>query len=178
MNSHRPTRIPLGADNFLSVLEGVEGGFAIFAGLVAGLYFADVGRDLLLVTAVIGLAVSAFNSSAVRYASEHYMDELDGREKRSKLRAYFVPAFAEFLTYILVSLVAVWPLLVIEDRLAATLLTCTVTVLLLFLAGWYRGNLFGRHALRDGLELASLGLAIIAVGALSGWALSALVVVS
>jgi VIT1/CCC1 family predicted Fe2+/Mn2+ transporter len=175
MTRHPRKHIPLGADNFLSVLEGIEGGFAIFVGIIAGLYFQNVSHDLLVVTGAIGLIVNAFNSSAVRYASEHYIDEVDGHEKRHKLHAYFVPAFVEFLTYALVSFIAVLPLLLIRDSLFAIGLTSVLTVIILYAAGWYRGTLFGRHAKRDGIELAGLGVAIIFVGAAAGWILSRVV---
>lgn len=175
MTRHPRRHIPLGADNFLSVLEGIEGGFAIFVGIVAGLYFQNISHDLLIITGSIGLIVNAFNSSAVRYASEHYLDEVDGHEKRRKIRAYFVPAFIEFLTYALVSFLVVIPLLLIQDSLLAIGLTSILTVIILYMAGWYRGTLFGRHAKRDGIELAGLGIAIIAVGATSGWILARLV---
>ncbi len=175
MTRHQRKHIPLGADNFLSVLEGIEGGFAIFAGIVVGLYFQDVSRELLITTAIISLVVSAFNSSAVRYSTEHYMDELDGREKRDKVKAYFVPSFIEFTTYALVSLIAALPLLLLKDSLVAIVMTCFITILLLYLAGWYRGRLFGRHAVRDGFELAGLGAAIIAIGMISGWILANIV---
>jgi len=175
MTRHIRHRIPLGADNFLSVLEGIEGGFAIFVGIVAGLYFQNISHDLLVVTGIISLIVNAFNSSAVRYASEHYIDELDGREKRSGFRAYFVPAVIEFITYAIVSLIAVIPLLLLRDSLLAIALTCLLTITILFGAGWYRGQLFGRHAARDGLELAGLGLCIILVGTFAGWLLSQVV---
>lgn len=174
MRRHPRKHIPLGADNFLSVLEGLEGGFAIFVGIIAGLYFQDIDHDLLVITGLIGLIVNAFNASAVRYASQHYVDELDGHEKRHKFKAYFVPALVEFLTYGLVSLIAVVPLLVIEDSLSAIMLTSLITLVILYLAGWYRGHLFGRHAVRDGLELAGLGVAIILVGAIAGWLLAGL----
>lgn len=175
MTRHPRHHIPLGANNFLSVLEGIEGGFAIFVGIIAGLYFQQISHDLLIITGVIGLIVNAFNASAVRFASEHYLDEIDGHEKRRKFRAYFVPAAIEFVTYALVSLVAVIPLLVIQDSLVAIGLTCLMTVGILFAAGWYRGTLFGRHAVRDGIELAGLGIAIILIGASAGWVLSRVV---
>lgn len=175
MSQHPRKPIPLGADNFLSVLEGVEGGFAIFVGIIAGLYFQNISDDLLVITGVISLIVNAFNSSAVRYASQHYIDELDGHEKRNKFQAYFMPAFVEFLTYVLVSLVAVLPLLLVQDDVTAIGLTSLITLTILFLAGWYRGRLFGRHAMRDGAELAGLGLMIIAVGGFAGWLLAGLV---
>lgn len=175
MRPHLRQHIPFGPNNFLSILEGIEGGFAIFVGIIAGLYFQNIDHDLLIVTGVIGLVVNAFNSSAVRYASEHYIDELDGHEKRDKLRAYFIPAFVEFVTYALVSLIAVIPLLLIQDSLTAIISSIAITLVILFLAGHYRGRLLGRHAVRDGIELAGIGVAIIIVGALAGWALSFLI---
>jgi VIT1/CCC1 family predicted Fe2+/Mn2+ transporter len=175
MSQHPRHHIPLGANNFLSVLEGLEGGFAIFVGIVAGLYFQNISHDLLIVTGLIGLIVSAFNSSAVRYSSEHYIDELDGREKRNKLRAYFIPALIEFITYALVSFIAMIPLLLIQDSFIAITLTIFITVFMLYIAGYYRGSLLGRHALRDGLEVAGIGLSIIIIGTGAGWLLAYLV---
>jgi VIT1/CCC1 family predicted Fe2+/Mn2+ transporter len=173
----RQTRhaIPFGPTNFLSILEGIEGGFAIFVGIVAGLYLQAVPHDILIMTGVIGLIVNAFNSSAVRYASEHYLDELDGHEKRRGSIVYLIPAVVEFITYALVSFVAVIPLLLIEDSGQAIGFTVALTVVILFLAGAYRGTLLGRHAVRDGLELAGLGIGIIMVGTLAGWIVAAVV---
>lgn len=177
MHKRRVVRVPLGSDNFLSVLEGVEGGFAIFAGIVVGLSFEDVSRDLLILTAGIGIVVSAFNSSAVRFASEHYIDELDGHEKRHWVRSYLVPSLIEFLSYIVVSLIALLPLVILPNLTDAIIGSVILTLSILFLAGLYRGNLLiRRHAVRDGLEVAGLGLLIIVVGGVSGWLLSAFIV--
>lgn len=169
---HTRRHIPLGANNFLSVIQGIEGGFAIFAGIIVGLYFQNVSHDLLIVTGIVGLVVNAFNCSAMRYTSEHYLDELDGHEKRHKLKAYLLPALIEFVTYTLVSLLAVVPLILIHDTVIAITLTILMTLGILFSAGFYRGTLLGRHAIRDGFELANIGVAIIAIGALSGWLLA------
>jgi VIT1/CCC1 family predicted Fe2+/Mn2+ transporter len=177
MPAHHPyRRIPFGADNFLSVLEGIEGGFAIFVGIIAGLMFQEISYNLLIMTAAIGIIVNAFNASAVRYTSEHYIDELDGHEKRSWLRAYFIPSFIEFVTYLLVSAVAVLPLILVDDRHLALWLCILLTAAILFAAGAYRGKLLGRHVLRDAVEVALSGLLIVAVGAFSGWVLSHLLV--
>lgn len=172
MTRHLRKHIPFGAQNFLSVLEGIEGGFAIFVGIIAGLSFQNIDQQLLVAAGVIGLIVNAFNASAVRYTSEHYLDELDGHEKHRKVRAYLVPALVEFMTYTLVSLIAVIPLLVINDTFTAIGLTCLLTITILYGAGWYRGTLLGRHARRDGLELASVGIAIILIGTVAGWLLA------
>lgn len=169
----RKRRIPWGADNFLSVLEGVEGGFAISTGLIAGLSFAEpVSRDIILVTAVISMIVNAFNASAVKYSSEHYVDELDGREKRHAWHYYFVPAFIEFIMYLVVCLITLTPLLFIDSIQHATWLCVAITLLVLFWAGVYRGRMLRTHPLRDGFELMSLGGMIIAVGAIAGFVLT------
>lgn len=173
-NYHRP-KPPLGAENFLSVLEGVEGGFAIFTGIIVGLSFESVSRDLLLLTAGIGIIVNAFNSSAVRYASEHYLDELDGHETRSPYKRYFMPAFVEFCVYAFVSVIAILPLLFVTPLELAIVACIFLTLIILFGAGYYRGTLLRTHRVRDGLEVAFLGALIVLVGGVSGWILSYLV---
>jgi hypothetical protein len=169
-------RIPFGADAFLSVLEGIEGGFAIFAGIVIGLSLEGVDRRLLIITAGISIIVNAFNASAVRYASEHFVDELDGRENTTWFRGYFMPAFIEFAVYAVASIVSIVPLLTIESTPIAIGAMTVITLAVLFASGWYRGNiLMKRHRVRDGFEVAGLGLFIIFIGAASGWILSHLV---
>lgn len=175
MNRHTHRRVPFGADNFLSILDGVEGGFAIFVGIIAGLYFQQIDRELLLITGGIGLIVTAFNSSAVRYATQHYLDELDGHEKRHKFRAYLVPSLLEFLTYMVVSALVVIPLIIMPHTGQAIIATIVLTLSIQFAAGAYRGRLLGRHMVRDGLELMGLGAAIIAVGAAAGLIIAATV---
>lgn len=107
----KSVKLPFGAQRFLAILEGVEGGFAIGAGLVAGLSFTTVNRKVLLTTAIISLLVSGFNSAAVKYSSEHYADELDGREKHNHIKHYLVPAAYEFGAYALISFLTLLPLL-------------------------------------------------------------------
>lgn len=169
-------RLPLGAERLLAVLEGVEGGFAIGAGLIAGLAFATTDKKILLMTAIIGLLVSGFNSSAVKYSSEHYQDELDGHEKRSKFRHYFIPALLEFVAYSIISVLTLIPLIIaprIEEAVAWVVVTTLIT---LYAAGYWRGFLMRRsRPSRDGLEIALLGAAIIIIGALSGYGLHAAV---
>lgn len=176
MPRHTTTRrVPFGVHNFLSVIEGIEGGFAIFAGIVVGLSFEGVSRELLIITAAIGIIVNAFNASAVRYTSEHFIDELDGHEHRSWLKAYLIPALTEFLIYGLVSVIAIIPLLFISDYVSALITMVVLTLVMLFVAGWYRGRVLYGHTWRDGLEVLISGGLIIAVGALAGWILSSFI---
>ncbi len=166
-------RLPLGAQNFLSVLEGVEGGFAVSAGVVAGLSFANItDRKVLLITAGISILVNGFNTSAIKYSSEHYEDELDGHEKKRPLKAYFIPAVLEFGVYFAICGLTLLPLLFFPYHFEAVIWCTTLTLIVLYIAGFWKGFLLGKHPARDGLELATLGLLIIIVGAASGFLLS------
>jgi VIT1/CCC1 family predicted Fe2+/Mn2+ transporter len=92
------------------------------------------------------------------------------------MSGYFVPAIIEFLVYGIASVISILPLLFIDSDFYAVSAMTALTLIFLFAAGWYRGNLLlGIHRVRDGLEVASLGLIIILAGAGSGWLLSHLV---
>lgn len=164
----RSVRLPLGSRRLLAALEGVEGGFAIGASIIVALAITGLERELLLATALISIIVTGFNSASVKYSSEHYLDELDGREKRSAFKHYFVPAFIEFLCYLVLSLVSVAPIFIIDDLLIAITISLVFTLLLLFGAGLWRGYMLRMNGLRDGLETMLLGAGIITVGVVSG----------
>ena len=160
----------------LGFIDGLEGGFAIFAGIVAGLSFATASRTVLIATALIGILVNAVNAATIRYSTEHYYDELDGHEKRSKFRAYFIPSLIEFALYVCVSVVAIIPLIIIKSLVLAIAIMITVCLVILFVAGALRGATLGRHAVRDGFELMVGGSIMIFCGALAGWVLTYLFV--
>lgn len=165
----REIRIPFGAGRFLAAFEGVEGGFAIGSSIVVGLSLAGLHHGVLLSTAVISLIVNGFNAASVKYSTEHYLDELDGRETRNPFRRYFLPSFIEFVCYIVISILTILPLLLLIDLTAiAVILSVTITLMLLFLAGLWRGFILRTNPLRDASETALLGLGIIAVGFVAG----------
>ena len=164
----RTIKLPLGSQRFLAAFEGIEGGFAIGTSIVVALALAGMDKHLLLTTAIVSIIVNGFNSSSVKYSSEHYLDELDGREKKSAFRHYFVPSLIEFVCYFMISFLAVVPLLVIDDVKVGVLISIVVTLILLFAAGFLRGYMLRMSGLRDGIETLILGLGIISVGVISG----------
>ena len=170
----RSVKLPLGAPRFLAAFEGVEGGFAIGTSIVVALGLAGMDKHLLLTTAIVSIIVNGFNSSSVKYSSEHYLDELDGREKKSAFKHYFMPAFIEFVCYFMISLLAVLPLLLIQNVKIAVLMSVVVTFVLLFAAGFLRGFMLRMNGLRDGLETVLLGVGIISVGLISGLVVNSL----
>lgn len=155
----------------LRFLDGVEGGFAIFAGIVTGLSFSTVSRHTLIASALIGITVNAVNAAVIRYSSEHYYDELDGHEKHSAFRAYFIPAFIEFIVYMIMSCIALLPLLFIPHLYIALAIMITVCLTVLFVAGVIRGTYTHGKGLHDGIEVATAGMIMIAIGTGAGWLL-------
>jgi len=121
---------------------------------------------LLLTTAIVSIVVSGFNSASVKYSSEHYLDELDG--KKSAFRHYFIPSFIEFICYLVLSFISVVPLLVVPDIRLAVVACVVLTVALLFVAGYVRAYMLRAGRFRDGVETAVLGGGIILVGLVSG----------
>ncbi|HEU5121932.1 MAG TPA: VIT1/CCC1 transporter family protein [Candidatus Saccharimonadales bacterium] len=161
--------LPFGAQRLLALFEGLEGGFAIGASVIVGLSFADLDRRILLISAGIGILVNGFNNASVKYSSEHYSDELDGREKRHSFKYYFVPAAIEFVSYFVISVIALLPLFFISNLYLAIALCCLITLVMLFVAGYWRGYLMKMHPAKDGIEMLILGACIIIVGGATGY---------
>lgn len=170
----RTLNIPLGAQKFLAAFEGFEGGFAIGSSIVVALMFSGLDQRTLVVTAIITIIVNGFNNASVKYSSEHYLDELDGRENRSPFNAYFIPSFIEFVSYFAISFISIVPLLIMQNIVYAVVWSVIITVITLAAAGWWRGYMLNMPRWRDAIETAVLGTGIILVGALSGWILNAL----
>ena len=164
----RKVRLPLGAQRFLAAFEGFEGGFAIGTSIIIALSFASHSRTTLLLTAIISIIVNGFNNASLKYSSEHYLDELDGRETRHPFRNYFGPALIEFLSYFAISFITVLPLFLIRNIPAAIGVSAALTLLLLFAAGYWRAYMLHMPRLRDGFEAMTLGLGILLVGLVSG----------
>lgn len=135
---------------------------------MVALAIAGLDKHLLLMTAIVSIIVNGFNSSSVKYSSEHYMDELDGREKKSAFRHYFIPSFIEFVCYFMISFVAILPLLFIDSIATAVIISVIVTLVLLFAAGYLRGFMLHMNGVRDGIETLLLGVGILSVGLISG----------
>lgn len=167
----RHIAVPFGTQRFLAALEGLEGGFAIGASVVVALSFTGMTREAILVTAIVTIIVNGFNNASVKYATEHYMDELDGVEKRSALKHYFVPSLIEFIAYFLISFISIVPLFFIADLRIAIIVSVIVTLIILWLAGYWRGYVLHMSRVRDAAETVMLGAGIIVVGLLSGYAI-------
>lgn len=164
----REKDIPFGASTLLSIFEGIEGGFAISSSVMLGLLFANLDSKLaLIVTAVISIVVNGFNSAAVKYTSQHYMDEVDGKEDKQP-HNYLAPSIIQFTSYTIISILCVLPVIFIDNTQMGVFITCGATLLVLFIAGVVRGAILESKSLRDGLETTLMGAGIMVVGLVSG----------
>ena len=166
----RMVRLPLNAQRFLAAFEGLEGGFAIGASVLVALSFAELDRSVLLASVVVTIIVNGFNNASVKYSSEHFLDELDGREKRSALKHYFIPSLIEFVSYFAISFISIVPLLLIDDLTKAVALSVLITLVILYTAGYWRAYMLQMPSRRDAVETLALGAGIILVGLISGYA--------
>ncbi len=170
----RTISIPFGAQRFLAMFEGIEGGFAIGTSVILALSFANLPLRALLISAFVSMLVGGFNSASVRYSSEHFLDELDGREKRSPFRNYFIPAFIEFISYALISFLTILPVILLANLHVAIAISVVLNLAILFGAGYWRGFVVQMKPVRDGLETMLLGAFIMLVGLVSGYIIQVL----
>jgi len=171
---HYP-RIETAHKKYLGFVDGLEGGFSIFTGLVIGLSFTTDDSTILIASALIGILVNAVNTATIRYSNEHYLDELDGREKRSPVRHYLMPALTEFCLYGIVGALSVLPLLIVSSLPLALSVMVAICIAILFVAGAVRGAVLGNHWLRDGMELVVGGSIMILVGSVAGLVVAKLI---
>lgn len=165
----RNVHIPWGAQRFLAAFEGFEGGFAIGSSIVVALSFAQLSGHVLLITAMVSIIVNGFNNASVKYSSEHYLDELDGKEMRSPFKYYFIPALIEFVSYFAISFLSIIPLMIMKDVTLAVWLSVVITLVILGVAGFYRAYMLKMPRWRDAIETILLGAGIIVVGLISGY---------
>ena len=168
-HQRRAVKLPLGAERFLAAFEGLEGGFAIGASILVALSFTGLERPVLLASVIVAVIVNGFNNASVKYSSEHFLDELDGREKRSAFRHYFIPSLIEFISYFAISFVSIIPLLLIANLTWAVAISVAITLVILYLAGYWRAFMLRMPTQRDALETMLLGFGIIVVGLISGY---------
>lgn len=167
----RSVNLPISAQRFLAAFEGLEGGFAIGASILVALSFTELDRSVLLATVVVTIIVNGFNNASVKYSSEHFLDELDGREKHSAFKHYFVPSLIEFVSYFAISFISILPLLIVDNLTWAVSLSVIITLIILYLAGYWRAFMLRMSTRRDAFETLMLGNGIILVGLVSGYAI-------
>ncbi|MDX1765372.1 MAG: VIT1/CCC1 transporter family protein [Candidatus Saccharimonadales bacterium] len=166
------TKLPFDREYFLALLGGLEGGLATTTAIVVGLIITTEQREIVVTTAIISFMVQAFNSSVGRFSAAHTDDEIDRIETWKGYRKPVYNALLQFTSHILVSLLVILPIVFVSDIFSAVGMTISITLILLFVIGLYKGILLKLHPFRDAAELFILGSLVISVGMISGLILS------
>ena len=145
--------MPLSRQYFTAMLAGWEGGLSTTTAIIAGLLVSTDKPHLVVIIAVISFLVQAFNGAIGRFSAEQTDQELDSRRK---LFTYVQPAkdaIIQFLAHITVSILVILPIVLIPDVAKALSLSIGITLIFLYLIGWYKGRLAKTNGVRDGMEL-------------------------
>jgi VIT1/CCC1 family predicted Fe2+/Mn2+ transporter len=166
------TKLPFDREYFSSLFSGLEGGLATTTAIIVGLAITTERREVIITTAVISFMVQAFNSSVGKFSAERTDDEIDNIESWKGYRKPIYNALLQFLSHILISLVALTPFVFITNTASAISATIMLTLFILFIMGIFKGFVIKLHPFKDGLELFILGALVISVGIVSGFLLS------
>lgn len=171
----RRVRLPANLDRqyFTAMLSGSEGGLSTTTAIISGLMISTDQPDLVVLSAVISFLVQAFNSAIGRFSAEHTDQELDSRRKWLDYGQPARDAFLQFATHLIMSTLVLLPIALVADATRAVVYSIAITLLFLFIIGWYKGRLAKTSSWRDAFELVVLGSLVISVGITAGLVLSA-----
>src|SRR5680860_1609023 len=164
-------KLPFDRDYFMALLSGSEGGLATTSAIVAGLLVTNSERDIVIIMAAISFVVQAFNNAINSFSSEHTSDEIDYEDVINGYRKPIMNATLQFIAHLIMVILALLPIIYIDNTASALLVSIGITLTLLFLLGLYKGRVVGTYALTDGLEQLGLGAMVISVGILAGYIL-------
>lgn len=159
---------PYDRDNFMAIFSGSEGGLATTTGIITGLMIDEISRQIVIITAMISFIVQAFNSAASRFSSERTDDEIDHQDKKKGYHLPLTHAAYQFSAHIVMSLIVITPIALVDNRYLAIVIAVLITLIFLFLIGGYKAKIINKNVLRDGLELAGVGLLVTVVGLIAG----------
>ena len=149
---------------------GVEDSLVSTVGLLAGIAFAGVESETIILTGVVLIFVEAFSMGVGSLLSEQSVEQYEEKKEVSLSK----PAFAAtvmFFSYVIAGLIPLAPY-VLTFGANAVWWSIGLTLLSLFLLGILNAHLFRVRAWKDGLlTLVMGGLAVavgIAVGQIAG----------
>lgn len=161
-------KLPIDREYFLSLLGGSEGGLATTTAIIVGLSLSESSRSVVVTSALVAFCVQAFNGSVGHFSAEHTNDEIEDTDERDGYKKPAKDALFYFVSHIIMSLVVLTPIISMEDQTQAIFISIGLTVLLLFMLGWYKGRVLENSRFIDGIEMALFGLLVIGVGAFAG----------
>lgn len=150
------------AQQFRNFIFGVEDSLVSTVGVLSGVAFADVPRSIIFITGIVVIFVEAFSMGVGSYLSERSGAEFLLRKESSStasipaaflmLAGYFFAGFVPLVPYMILPIVAAFPVSIASSVLA------------LFLLGVWSGSVSRTRIFRNGLRMAILGGLAILIG--------------
>lgn len=145
---------------------GVEDSLVSTVGLLAGVAVADVGRQTILLTGAVLIAVEALSMGVGSLLSESFTEEyVEGKRERD--RHSMTGALIMFISYAIAGFIPLLPYILLEPN-PAFYTSIAVSCVTLYLLGFLGARYFGSRGFRSGLRMFLLGGGAIGVGILVG----------
>lgn len=145
---------------------GVEDSLVSTVGLLAGVAVADVGRQTILLTGAVLIAVEALSMGVGSLLSESFTEEyVEAKHQRD--RHSMMGAVIMFFSYVVAGFIPLLPYILLTPEIAF-FTSIGVSCLSLFLLGFLGARYFGARGFSSGLRMLLLGGGAIGVGILVG----------
>lgn len=120
-----------------AIVLGMHDAIVSLTGLIAGLYFASVGTNIIVISCIISSISASLSMGAANYLAVR----ANGR------RDAFGAAMHTFLAYMITCVLLILPFFVVANRAAAVCAVFAMAFLIIFGFNlhFYRGNRFWRH---------------------------------
>lgn len=149
-----------------NIIFGVEDGLVSTVGLLSGIAIAGVARSTILLTGFVLIAVEAFSMGVGSLLTEHSVEEYEtGRE--GSFRKPFLGGIVMFVSYVLAGLVPLLPY-VFSASGGALYWSVGLSLVALFMLGFFAARRFKVHPLRQAVEMFIIGGLAIVVGVVVG----------
>lgn len=147
---------------------GAEDSLVSTVGLLSGVSFAGLASREIILSGVILILVEAISMGAGVYISETSANELPGANStRDNQR---LDSIIMLISYLIIGLIPLAPYLFLVPRLAFSW-SIILSLVALFMVGYYQGLTVGRSPLRAAVRISMVGAVVIAVAMTVGFLL-------
>lgn len=172
MRFRKVAKLPFDREYFMALFSGFEGGLATTSAIAAGLLITTENVTIVITTASISFIVQAFNGAIGKFSADRTTDEIDNEDMLLGYKKPTINAILQFVAHTVMGVIVLLPIIYLDDTTLAMLTSISITLVLLFLLGGYKGYVVGKEPLPEASEQVALGALIICVGVIAGYLLN------
>jgi len=145
---------------------GVEDSLVSTVGLLSGVVVGGASKDVVILTGIVLIFVSALSMGVGSLLSEHSV-EVYVKQGEVPLRRSVLGGLVMFFSYFVSGFIPLFPYLIIGVSYAFWV-SIAVSLLSLFLLGAISGRVFHAKVFREGMEVVIIGGAAVVLGVIIG----------